>query len=84
MTDILPRRLLPPDPDGMNDDRADWAGTALRTFQDLTGADHGDALCDLLCDLMHLCDRDDLGSFGVQLLRARRHYDAETAGEEAL
>jgi hypothetical protein len=35
---------LPPDPDGINDDRARWADTALRCFQLETGADDDTAL----------------------------------------
>lgn len=69
----------PPDPEEMNDDRASWAGYALKTFQDVTGADGEDALSDLLCDLMHLCDRrPDLGNFDAMLERARANYKEET------
>lgn len=44
---------LPPDPEGMNDARADWAAGAVQTFQAITGADDEDVLSDLLADLMH-------------------------------
>jgi hypothetical protein len=71
---------LPPDPDGMNDDRAPWAGAAIAKFMDLTGTDLEDALCDLMCDLMHWSDRQDFG-FEAALDRARYHYEAETIGE---
>lgn len=71
---------LPPDPDGQNDNRATWADQAVRAFRYTTGTDREDALSDLLCDLMHLCDRDaKLGDFESQLRRARGHYAAETA-----
>lgn len=74
---------LPPDPDGMNDERSGWAETALVAFREATGTDREDALCDLLCDLMHLCDRvDTLGGFDAQLERARGHYEADTGGED--
>lgn len=71
---------LPPDPEGMNDARADWAAGAVRTFQAITGADEEDALSDLLADLMHWTDRrrDD---FEVALRRARDHDHAETLGD---
>lgn len=84
MTEINPKQL-PPDPEGMNDNRAEWADGAIEAFQAATGTDREDALSDLLCDLMHLCDRDVfLGDFDTQLERARGHYEAETAGEEAV
>ena len=75
-------KQLPPDPDGMNDDRASWAEIALHAFQAATGTDREDAVSDLICDLMHLCDRDgELGDFDAQVERARGHYEAETLGE---
>jgi hypothetical protein len=47
----------------------------------LTGTDPGDAICDLLSDLMHLCDRDraTYGTFQSGLDRAEMHYEEETA-----
>ena len=75
-------RTLPPDPENKNEYRAKWAQAALRAFQKATGADAHDAVCDLLCDLMHLSDRSEFG-FEAALGRARRHYEAETTGEEA-
>jgi len=75
-------RALPPDPENMNAYRARWAEIALRAFQKATGADAQDAVCDLLCDLMHLSDRSEFG-FEAALGRARKHYEAETEGEEA-
>ena len=70
----------PPDPDEMNDERAEWAGTALAAFIKETGTDLEDALGDLLADLMHWCDRNNY-DFGAALDRARGHYDAEILGE---
>jgi len=72
---------LPPDPEEMNDDRAQWAGAALREFQRITGCDREDALGDLLCDLMHWSDRKNF-DFDAALCRARCHYEAETAPPE--
>jgi hypothetical protein len=74
-------RKAPPDPEGMNDKRAAWAGAALATFITQTGTDE-DAVGDLLVDLMHWCDRNNY-DFGVALIRAQGHYEAETAAEEA-
>ena len=74
------KKTLPLDPHDMNDERADTAGEALRQFQLLTGADDEDALGDLLCNLIHWCDRNHF-DFEAALSRARMHYEAET-GEE--
>jgi hypothetical protein len=71
---------LPPDPDGMNFDRASWADKAISAFRDATGTDREDALGDLLADLMHWADRTGYG-FDEALDRARGHYGAETTGE---
>ena len=68
---------LPPDPDGMNTKRADWAESALVTFRHKTGTDKEDCLCDMLADLMHWCDRYGL-DFDTEEVRARYHYEAET------
>lgn len=72
-------KKLPPDPENMNEDRAAWAACALRHFQRVTGTDDEDALSDLLCDLMHWSDRNDL-DFEAALARAAMHYEAETEG----
>ena len=67
----------PIDVDGNNEDRARWAKAALKAFMDQTGVDYKDALGDLLCDLMHLSDREPF-DFQAALDRARGHYAAET------
>jgi hypothetical protein len=76
-------RQLPPDPEKQNDDRAAWAKSAVCTFQTETGADDEDAVADLLCDLMHLADRENW-QFDIELERARRHYEAETTLTQAI
>ncbi len=68
---------LPPDPENMNDQRAEWAAAALNRFCSITGADYEDSLGDLLCDLMHWSDRSNF-DFEAALFRARMHYEAET------
>jgi len=73
---------LPPDPEEMNDPRSAWAASALHAFQRETGTDDQDALGDLLCDLMHWCDRND-ADFENALRAARMHYEAETMPEDA-
>jgi hypothetical protein len=70
-------KRLPPDPEKMNEERADWAQSAIDTFMDETGCDFEDSVCDLLANLAHLCDRKGL-NFEHELNRARDHYSAET------
>ena len=57
---------LPPDPEGMNDSRAAWAGQAIHHFALTTGTDKEDALADLLADILHWCDRQQI-SFDREL-----------------
>lgn len=73
----LPPRDLPPDPEEMNDSRAEWAAVAVRAFQKATGTDPEDLLSDLLCDLRHWADRNG-ETFATQLERANRNYLEET------
>ena len=68
---------LPQDIDGLNNDRASWAKYALVAFMSQTGCDYEDSLGDLLCDLMHLADRDNF-DFKIALDQALAHYAAET------
>jgi hypothetical protein len=77
---MLPNKPIPPDPDDQNDDRSDWAEAALVTFAEQTGTDEEDAVADLLCDLMHFCDRHGL-EFRDELARGEGNYEEET-GEE--
>jgi hypothetical protein len=74
---------IPPDPEQMNDDRAEWAEVAIEAFEGKTGTDREDAVCDLLADLMHFCDRNGF-EFAVELGRAETHYEAETLSHENL
>lgn len=76
----MTNKNLPPDPDGMNDNRAAWAQAALTTFIDETGIDLEDSLGDLLCNLMHWSDRNNF-DFEAALCRAQGHYEAETASQ---
>ncbi len=68
---------LPPDPEGMNDTRAARAACCIQHFKCQRGTDWDDAVCDLLCDMMHFCDREGF-DFGHELERACMHYEAET------
>lgn len=76
--------FLPPDPEDMNNDRAEWADEAIRTFasttnMDSAGEDDQTILTDLLGDLMHWCDRAGI-DFNARVDMARLHYDEETNG----
>jgi hypothetical protein len=68
---------LPPDPEKMNDERAGWADDCIAHFMSTTGCDREDALSDLLCSLMHWCDRNGK-VFGNELDRGSDHYIDET------
>ena len=73
---------IPPDPENLNDDRADWAGQAIAAFahatrMDTVGEDAETMLGDLLADLMHWCDRNNV-DFETQLACARSNYAEET------
>jgi hypothetical protein len=89
---ILTKRI-PPDAtadEGItNDQRASWAEVGLLAFGQLTGMvrEHvGDKedpfliVADLLGDLAHWCDRNDV-DMRVALRLAAQHYDEETGGE---
>lgn len=66
---------LPPDPDGMNGERARLAGNAINMF-----GDREDSLSDLLVNLMHWADRNDL-NFRDELGRALRNYASEISSD---
>lgn len=74
----MPRIKLPADPEGQNNDRAEWAEEAIEAFRIETGCDLDTAVYDLLCDLAHYCDRHGL-SFADELSHAKKHYNDETA-----
>lgn len=65
----------------MNQQRAQWAETALRAFCEQTGQTIEDdgfdtVVYDFLCDLMHLTDRHNV-RFEHLLERATDHYEYE-------
>jgi hypothetical protein len=69
---------LPPDPEKMNDDRANRGAVIIRQFQNMTGYCSRHALESLLCDLMHWADRNR-ARFDDDLSAARIYYAAETS-----
>jgi hypothetical protein len=73
---------LPPDPDKQNDDRAEWAGEAIKAFaratnMDAAGEDDETILGDLLDGLQHWCDRRGI-DFDAALEQGRQYYIEET------
>lgn len=65
-----------------NKKRAEWAAHILRKFADITNSDlYVDAMTDLVADLRHLCDREEL-DWGWIDKRAYDHYLAEIEGDE--
>lgn len=77
-----PVGTVPPDPDNMNDLRAQWADDALVSFE----RDRGDQekfvqnLANLLCYIGHWCDRNGLQLAKVWKMAAKRYSD-ETEGQ---
>ena len=65
-----------------NAERAASADAALKAYMSRTSCDCEDCLADLLCDLMHWCDKCRVG-FEGELYRARCHYAAEVTDREA-
>ena len=65
------------DPDGINDDRAEWAEAAVLAFMRVTGTERHDAVSDLIADLLHLAHKRG-ESFADDLDRAFRHFANET------
>jgi hypothetical protein len=67
-------------PNVTNGDRARWAESAVEAFKGCThNSDGGVAeehAVDLLADLMHLCNREQI-EFDDALASARSHYQAE-------
>ncbi|MDH4481768.1 MAG: hypothetical protein QE279_03580 [Rhodoferax sp.] len=63
-----------------NQERADAAELAIALYK--TQNDNEDALCDLLCDLEHLCAQDpSYGSFQDVLRLAKVHFLTETSDD---
>lgn len=78
-------KLLPPDPDELNDDRAEWAGEAIDAFAAAVYAernteDDTTILADLLANLRHWADRNAV-DFDSAMVQAICHYADETMPE---
>lgn len=62
-----------------NEERASWAQRAIDAFEvatNMEGEPLETVVGDLLANLMHLCDAEDL-DFGHLLARARYNHEAE-------
>jgi hypothetical protein len=70
---------LPPDPENMNEQRAEWARAAVIKFSNDTGSDAttDEALRDLLCNMRHYCDQNGW-DFDEALARSTACYHEET------
>ena len=73
-----------------NAERAEWALVAVEAFASETGLDTDEdadgldtAIGDLLGDLMHLCDVEEI-DFGRVLDTAQHHYDCERIDDTLL
>jgi hypothetical protein len=68
-----------------NETRAYWAQCAVEAFQEACATDDCDVIADLLCDIMHLCERqsDKFGTWKEALRRAQSNYEAEKQEESA-
>lgn len=73
----LATKQLPPDPEGLNDDRAEWAGQALHHFVGITGTERDDMVADLIGNIRHWCDRNGF-DFERELARGWEFYEEET------
>jgi hypothetical protein len=83
---------LPPDPEFMNNKRADWARNVLEYFEQYGESPHPDLtteeqreiakrnLSDLIADLDHYCDRNGL-RMGEVISIASSCYSEETRHE---
>lgn len=93
MANVISRRL-PPDPDGMNHERARWVAETLEVFERHGERPSVDAtederrmlatqnLSDFLADLGHYCDRAGM-DLQYLLHNAALQYEEETEGEGA-
>lgn len=68
---------LPPDPDGLNESRAESAGKAMAAFMKTANTDDESNLYDLLVNLRHWADRNGR-DFDDVVERGRMSYDEET------
>lgn len=70
---------LPPDPDGLNDVRAERISVVMRAYQKFND---NDTFADFMCDLKHWCDRQPNLDVKAELERAERNYLGETWNDD--
>ena len=68
---------LPPDPDGLNDKRAEAARVGMAAYVRHKSTDDESCLYDLLVDLRHWADRNGK-DFDDTVKRSQKSYDDET------
>jgi len=84
MTELNPETGCP-----TNDQRCDWAQDAINGFCEATGCDTQEAIGDLICNIMHLAEREGLDPLdrvrnAISHWYAEKHADPEDAlGPEA-
>ena len=74
----LPKRKVPPDPDGYFKFMASRAKKVINLYKKLNdGAEHDELVWFLLIDLMHLCDQDQtLGVFEDACIKTYSIYES--------
>lgn len=68
---------LPPDPDGLNERRAEHAAIALQAYVNIGVTDEESQLYDLLADLRHWADRNGK-DFDETVVKSKELYVEET------
>jgi hypothetical protein len=63
-----------------NEARASWAARCVELFMEMVGSDPGDAISDLVCDLMHLAQITGQNPW-AQVRRGAEHFKAEQEEE---
>lgn len=74
---VLIPKAGPSDTDGLNNEHTKAGRDVVDRYIKRTGVDKEDALCDLLCDLLHYADQYGY-DFAHELRRACDHFEAET------
>ena len=68
---------LPPDPEGLNERRAERAAIALQAYMNIGATEDDSLLYDLLVDLRHWADHNGK-DFDVTVVKSKESYAEET------
>lgn len=74
------KTVLPPDPEGLNNDRATWGGYAILMHAHLSNATKAEAPADLICNILHWCDRNRR-DYEEVLMQGLSYYTRDTDTE---